>query len=195
VFGKEPGRALAATWALAPTKTRGDEHWNAEPDVFDVLRESLKDSRGAGFTFEDALAEFAIARLDLGARVRFDWDVPWPKSARTLASPVPVAEAGATYVRIDGSGAASRLRVDAVWEEHAKMRWTVVKLDAAGHALAHWEAKAQPKATEAHLQVVDTQGAAAFVVVAANVGNWTSPFDPDEGPWEPHGWLLTIAQE
>jgi len=75
------------------------------------------------------------------------------------------------------------------------MRWSVVKLDAAGHAMAQWEAKAQPKATEAHLQIVDVQGAAAFVVVAANVGNWTSPFDPDEGPWEPHGWLLTIAQE
>lgn len=196
-FGKEPGRALAATWALAPTKTSGgDEHWSAEPDVFDVLRESMKDARGAGFSFEDALAEFASARLELAAApVRFDWDVAWPKSARTLASPWPVAEAGATYVRIDGSGAASRLRVDASWEEHAKMRWTVVKLDAAGHAIAQWEAKAQPKATEAHLQIVDTQGATAFVIVAANVGNWTSPFDPDEGPWEPHGWLLTIAQE
>ena len=194
-FGEEPGRALAATWALAPTKTHEDERWNAEPDVFDVLRESLKDARGAGFSFEDALAELSVARLELGAPVRFDWDVAWPKSARTLASPIPVAEAGATYVRIDGTGAASRLRVDATWEEHAKMRWTVVKLDAGGHAVAHWEAKAQPKATEAHLQIVDTQGAAAFVVVAANVGNWTSPFDPDEGPWEPHGWLLTIAQE
>jgi hypothetical protein len=194
-FGKEPGRALAATWALAPTKTLGDERWTAEPDVFDVLRESLKDARGPGFSFDDALAEFSVARLELGAPVRFDWDVAWPKSARTLASPYPVAEAGATYVRIDGSGAASRLRVDAIWEEHAKMRWTVVKLDAAGHAIAQWEAKAQPKATEAHLQIVDTAGATAFVVVAANVGNWTSPFDPDEGPWEPHGWLLTIAQE
>jgi len=194
-FGKEPGRAIAATWALAPTKTRGDEHWNAEPDVFDVMRESLKDARGAGFSFEDALAELSVARLDLGAPVRFDWDVAWPKSARSLASPLPVAPTGVTYVRIDGSGAASRLRVDATWEEHAKMRWTVVKLDASGHVIAQWEAKAQPKATEAHLQVVDTQGAAAFVVVAANVGNWTSPFDPDDGPWEPHGWLLTIGQE
>ena len=195
-FGKEPGRALAATWSLAPTKTTDDARWNAEPDVFDVLRESMKDARGPGFSFEDALAEFATARLEIpSAPVRFDWDVAWPKRARTLASPVPVAEAGATYVRIDGSGAASRLRVDATWEEHAKMRWTVVKLDAAGHSIAQWEAKAQPKATEAHLQIVDTQGASAFVVVAANVGNWTSPFDPDEGPWEPHGWLLTIAQE
>jgi hypothetical protein len=194
-LGKEPGRALTATWALAPTKTPGDDHWNAEPDVFDVLRESFKDARGVGYSFEDALAEFSVARLEMGAPVRFDWDVAWPKSARTLASPFPVSEAGATYVRIDGAGAASRLRVDASWEEHAKMRWTVVKLDAAGKPIAQWEAKAQPKATEAHLQIVDTQGAAAFVVVASNVGNWTTPFDPDEGPWEPHGWLLTIAQE
>jgi hypothetical protein len=194
-FGKEPGRALTATWALAPTKSVGDEHWNAEPDVFDVLRESTKDARAAGYSFEDALAEFSVERISLAAPVRFDWDVTWPKHARTLASSFPVAPTGATYVRIDAAGAASRLRIDATWEEHAKMRWTIVKLDASGHAIAQWEAKAQPKATEAHVQIVDTQGAAAFVVVAANVGNWTSPFDPDDGPWEPHGWLLTIAEE
>jgi hypothetical protein len=193
-FGKEPGHALAATWALAPTKTSDDERWNAEPDVFDVLRESLKDARGPGFTFEDALSAFAVDRL-ADAPVRFDWDIAWPKTARSLASSVAVAPSGATYVRIDGTGAAARLRVDAMWEEHAKMRWTVVKLDATGHAIAQWEAKAQPKATETHLQIVDTSGAASFVIVAANVGNWTAPFDPDEGPWEPHGWLLTVAQE
>ncbi len=202
-FGKEPGRALTATWSLAPTKTSfpvsggdaADEHWNAEPDVFDVLRESTKDARGAGYSFESALAEFSVARLELASPVHFDWDVAWPKHVRTLASSFPAAPTGATYVRIDGAGAASRLRIDATWEEHAKMRWSVVKLDASGHAIAQWEAKAQPKATEAHVQVVDTQGAAAFVVVAAHVGNWTAPFDPDEGPWEPHGWLLTIAEE
>jgi hypothetical protein len=200
-FAKQPGRALAASFALAVTRTRGDEHWSAEPDVFDVLRESLKEAAGPGTTFEDALAAFAVDRATMvemaDAPVRFDWDVAWPKTARALASPRAVAPTGAAYVRIDASAMpkGARLRVDATWEEHAKMRFIVVKLDAQGRALAQWEAKAQPKATESHLQVVETDNATAFLVVAANVGAWTSPFDPDEGPWEPHGWLLTIASE
>jgi hypothetical protein len=196
-FGKEPGHALAATWALAPTKTIGDEHFSAEPDVFDVLRESLKGASGPGSTFEDAIAAFSVDRLSLTSPVRFDWDITWPKSARALASPLPISPTGATYVRIDAASrrAGARLRVDASWEEHAKMRWSVVKLDAHGAALAQWEAKAAPKATEAHVQIVDTDGAASFVIVGANVGYWLTPFDPDESPWEPHGWLLTVAEE
>jgi hypothetical protein len=197
-LAKEPGGAITSTWALAPTKTPRDDHWNGEPDVFDVLRESAKDAKGPGTTFDDLLVAFAIHRaLDLELPVALDWDVGWPAVARTLSATTPIAPTGSSYVRIDTAArkTGSRLRIDATWEEHARIRWTVVKLDAARHELARWEAKAQPKATEAHLQIVDLDGAAALLVVAANVGPWTGQFDPDDAPWEPHGWLLTIAQE
>ena len=71
----------------------------------------------------------------------------------------------------------------------------ILKLDARDHELARFEAKASPKAIEAHLQVVDLDDASSLLVVATNVGDWTAPFDPDDDVVEPHGWLLPIASE
>ncbi len=197
-FAKEPGRFITATWAFAETHTTSDFDWNNEPDVFDVVRESLKDAVRTGSTVEDALEEFAIARAtSFDAAPALGWDVGFPNTPRTLASPVGIAETGASYVRVGTKGhkPGARFRMDALWEEHAKLRWVVVKLDAEGHELARYRANAPPKATEAHVQIVDVEDASALLVVATNVGNWTTPFDPDDEVWEPHGWLLTIAAE
>jgi hypothetical protein len=210
-FGKEPGHFITATWAFAETKTPLPEtsaDWAAEPDVFDVVRESLKDAIHSGSTLDDALVHFAIARaMSPSERIRnaivfepaplVDWDIAWPAAARTLSSPEGIAETGAAYVRVDTKGRKpnTRFRIDATWEEHAKLRWVVVKVDAQNHEIARYEAVAAPKATEAHLQVVDLDDASALVVVATNVGNWKTPYDPDEDVQEPHGWLLTLASE
>ena len=128
---------------------------------------------------------------------KLDWDVAWPAVARTLASPEGIAPTGAAYVRVDAQGRkpGARFRIDATWEQLARLRWVVVKLDAAGHQLGRYLATTPPKATEAHLQVVNVDDASALLVVAANMGEWTAPFDPDNAVWEPHGWLLTIAAE
>jgi hypothetical protein len=198
-YGKQPGHLITSTWALAETHTSADAvEWNSEPDVFDVLRESMKDVVRPGSTLDDVLVEMAVTRaFDLENRPRLDWDVPWPVQPRTLASPEGVAETGTAFVRIDTRGhkAGTRFRMDASWEEHAKLRWVVLKLDAHDHVLARYDVVAAPKAIEAHLQVVDVDDASALLVVATNVGNWTAPFDPDDDVWEPHGWLLTIAAE
>jgi hypothetical protein len=197
-FAREPGRFITATLAMSPTHTPDDEHWVGEPDVFDVARASLKDAMSPGSTDADALLAFAVARgVVLEPRARLDWDVPWPGKPRRLASPEGVAPTGAAYVRVDTAGRkpGARFDLDATWEQLATMRWMVVKLDASGRETGRIEARAAPKATHAHLQVVDLDGASALLVVAANVGPWTRPFDPDDAVWEPHGWLLTISSE
>jgi len=197
-FAKEPGHFITATWAYTETRTTSDFDWNSEPDVFDVVRESVKDALHTGSTLDDALEEFAVVRaLSYDSPPPLGWDVGWPHVARTLASPTGIAETGASYVRVDTKGhkAGARFRIDAAWEEHAKLRWVVVKLDAQGHEIARYEATAAPKATEAHVQIVDVEDTSALLVVVTNVGNWTTAFDPDDEVWEPHGWLLTIAAE
>ena len=35
-------------------------------------------------------------------------------------------------------------------------------------------------------------GVDRVVVVGVNVGSTEHPFQPNQGWWEPHGWLLTI---
>jgi hypothetical protein len=197
-FAKEPGHFITASWAFVDTKTASDFDWATEPDVFDVVRESLKDALHPSSTLDDVLGELAVVRaLSFEPAPPLAWDVAWPTVARTLASPEGVSETGAAYVRVDTKGhkPGAHLRVDASWEEHAKLRWAVVKLDAQGHELARYPATVAQKATEAHVQIVDVDDASALLVVVTNVGNWTHPFDPDDEVWEPHGWLLTIAAE
>lgn len=196
-FGKEPGSVITASLALAPTETHGDDHWVDEPDPFDVLRASLKDAMFSGSTDGDVLVSFAVARgVAIAPRARLDWDVPWPTAARRLASPEPLAPTGAAFVRVSAAGRKpnERFTLDATWEQLARIRWVVVKLDAAQHEIGRIEATAAPKATHAHLLIVDLEGASSLLVVAANVGPWDDPFDPDD-VWEPHGWLLTISSE
>jgi len=196
-FAKEPGALLTASFALAPTKTSGDDHWNDEPDPFDVLRASLKDAMFEGSTEGDALVSFAIARgVAYDPPARLDWDVAWPAKARRLVGPEGVAPTGAAYVRVDTAGRkpGARFVLDAEWEQLARIRWVVVKRDASGRDVGRLEATAAPKATHAHVEVVDLEGVASLLVVAANVGTWDVPFDPDD-VWEPHGWVVTLSSE
>jgi len=189
-YGKEPGSLIVATQALAATRTAEGDRWTGEPDVFDVLHASVPQ-------MQDALVDFAIARASFDPPPRFDWDVAWPAKARSLASPEGIAPTGAAYVRIDTKGRApgARFDLDATWEELARIRWVVVQLDARGAEISRLEANAAPKATQAHLQVVDLDAAASLLVVATNVGPWNDSYDPDDDFSEPHGWLLTIRSE
>ncbi len=214
-YSNTPGGLVRAIWALSPTMTPlGADRWNDEPDAVDVLRETFKDALMSGSRLEDLFAEFGTTRALLGLRdngtelpearplgaalaTRIDWTVDWPATPRRLASPVPLAPTGSGYVLVHRAGAppGSRLRLEADWEQHAAIRWTAVKLDAAGHEIARIPIVAAPRVTEAQGTIVDLDGAADVLVVATNVGDPFVRFDPDDERFEPHGWLLTLAAE
>jgi hypothetical protein len=199
-FAVDPGGIVRATWALSPTMTPiGAWRWTDEPDGFDVLRATFKNALGDGTSFDDVLLEFAVARAtwETAPRARIDWEIDWPAKPRRLASPVPVAPTGASYivVRREGALAGSRLRLEAAWEQHARMRWAAVKLDASGRRLSQVIVGSPDRATEAQTTVVDLDQAASVLVVGVNVGDFSYPFDPDDETWEPHGWLLSVGAE
>jgi hypothetical protein len=202
-FGREPGALVAGLWALAPTLTpAAATRWTAEPGGFDVLRISMKDALWPGSTLEDVLVRFAVDRAvgvapELAQPARLAWDVPWPAIARRLASPVPTAPTGASYVRVHTEGArpGARLRLEAQWEDYGRMRWVVVKLGARGEALAELPIASPEGATHASLTVESLDGARGVLVVGVNVGSTDHPFHPEQAEWEPHGWLLTLEGE
>jgi hypothetical protein len=214
-FGASPGAIVRALWALSATSTRlGAARWNDEPDGYDVLRTTFRNALMSESTVDDLWLDFAVARAFIGdaddgeklpesrplggaGRVRLDWDVAWPDHPRRLASAEGVAPTGATYIRIDHHGAPSgaRLRVEASWEEHARMRWAVVKLDEAGREKARIAVPSVDRAPDAQMSVVDLDGVARILIVGTNTGDPLYPFDPDDEIWEPHGWTLTIASE
>ena len=214
-YSASPGALVRALWALSPTLTPfGAARWNDEPDGFDVLRVTFKGALTSGSTVEDLFSEFGASRALLGARengaelaearplgpalaTRIDWNVDWPATSRRLASPVPLAPTGSSYVLVHHAGAApgARLRLEASWEAHAAIRWVAVKLDAAGREKGRIAVSAPPRAMEAQATIVDLDLVDAILLVATNVGDPYSVFDPDDEVFEPHGWLLTLASE
>ena len=214
-YSATPGGLVRAIWALRPTVTPpGADRWKDEPDGVDVLRESFKDALMSGSRVEDLFAEFGTTRALLGPREngaelvearplgaalapRVDWTVDWPATPRRLASPQGVAPTGSAYVLVHRAGApsGSRLRLEASWEQHAAIRWTAVKLDAAGRELSRIPIAAAPRVTEAQGTIVDLDATTDVLVVGTNVGDPFVPFDPDDERFEPHGWLLTLAAE
>jgi len=214
-YGRGPGSIVTASWALAPTTTEvAAARWHDEPDAFDVLRASFKGALSTGSTLHDLLLDTAIARAFMGsaedglhapetatlgdaARVTMDWDLAWPKRAKRIAPRAPVDPTGASYVMIHRAGAApgARLRVEIVWEEHALFRWAFVKLDAHGHELGRVVIPTRERATEAQMTLVDVDAVDRVLLVGVNVGDPAYRFDPDDEVWEPHGWLLTTAEE
>jgi hypothetical protein len=197
-FGVEPGALLKGLWALAATRTPpGADRWAGAPTDFDVLRVSLKDALGRGSNLDDVLVQFAVARVSMFPSPRPAWDIPWPDRARRLAAPKPVAPTGASYVRIDCAGAppGAKLRLEAEWEDYARMRWVALKLDPQDGVMAQVPIRTFDPATHASMTLDGIDGVSRVIVVGANVGSTDHPFDPDQGEWEPHGWLLTVAAE
>lgn len=214
-FGRAPGGIVRATWALAPTMTPlGAPRWNDEPDPFDVLRVSFDGALSSGSKLADLLLDVAVARAFMGsaddgrhapetralgddARVALDWELPWPKAPRRIAPRAPVEPTGSSYVVIRRSGARpdARLRVEITWEEHALFRWVIVKRDARGADIGRVPIPTTERATDAQLTLADLGDAESLLLVGVNAGDPAYTFDPDDEVWEPHGWLLTVAEE
>jgi hypothetical protein len=197
-FARVPGALVRGLWALAPTRTPpGAARWSALPTSFDVLRVSLKGALFTDSTLDDVFVRFAVDRAQRTPGVRLAWHLSWPANARRVASPEPVSPTGASYVRVDHAGAppGSKLRVEAQWEDYGRMRWVVVKLDAAGRAMAELPVTSLDRGTHASLTVESLDGVDHLLIVGVNVGSTEHPFDPTQEEWESHGWLLTLAGE
>jgi hypothetical protein len=202
---REPGGLIGALWALAPTRTAWDtSRWRAEPTAFDVLRSSFGGGSGVERpevsqrpALDDVLVRFAVARARTTPPVRVAWHIPWPEHARRLASPEPVSPTGASYVLVEHAGAApgANLRLEAQWEDYGRMRWVVAKLDAQGRPTATLEVTSLDLGTRASLTVESLDAVDRLLIVGVNVGSTEHTFDPDQGEWEPHGWLLTVEAE
>jgi hypothetical protein len=198
-FGGYPGAIVRTMWALSPTSTPLDAaRWNNEPDGFDVLRVSFKNALTTGSTVDDLWLAFAVGRaFDPTYPVRHAWDIAWPATPRTLLAGVGVAPTGAAYIGVDCAlrPKGSRLRFEAQWEEHARMLWTLVRIDAAGRELSRVAVPGPDRGNYAQTTLVDLDGVARVLAVGINAGDPLFAFDPDDYDWEPHGWVASLASE
>jgi hypothetical protein len=210
-----PGRAMMGLVALASQRTPpGSWEWKNEPDIFDVLRATMKDRGGS---LENLLLDFAVARAFVGSRsdgahltdvdrfgdagrVRFEWSVPFASLPRRLAPLAPIEPTGMTYMWLDLSGepalAGRELTFVADWELPALFRWALVKVDKEGAQVGRLDVAGVFGASHAEQTLVGLDGLAGVMVVGVNVGSIdrSHPFDPDEQPLMPHGYAVTLMK-
>ena len=194
-FSRQPGALVTGMWALAPTRTPpGAARWAGKPTGFDVLKTSLAGAFGTDSNLDDVFDQFGIARALARPAAHLAWHVDWPARPRRLASPQPVSPTGASYVMVDHAGApqGASLRVEASWEDFGRMRWSVIKLDGGGRLIAVLPMTSTRLATTAAVTVELIDEVDRFIVVGVDVGSTEHPFDPNQGWWEPHGWILTL---
>ena len=211
-----PGIVPTALAVVAGQRTPDGAHrWNNEPDLFDALRATLK-ARSSSGTIADFWMEFAIARLFMGSRddgvhfaetafagsagrIRFDWSVPFASLPRRLSPERPIDPSGSTYVWIDLRDVPpnARLVFHAEWEAPVPFRWALVRVAKDGSEASRVLITSQQRTTSAEKNLDALEGLAGVAVVGVNVGDLAldDPFDPDHRPYEPHGYVLTIAVE
>lgn len=213
-YGQYPGAIVSTIWALTPTMTKaGATLWDNEPDGFDVLRKSFKDALSHGSDVSDLYLDFAVARAFQGSRsdgkhgkdlaalgdggaVSFDWEIDFPDHPRSLTTRRPLAPLGAGYFLVRTANAqGARLRIEATWEEKARMRLAVVKLDKDGRELGRLGVGSLKKATNASISVADLTGVDRVLIVAVNAGDPAVQLDPDDLTWQPHAIIVSVASE
>ena len=107
----------------------------------------------------------------------------------------PVEPTGVAWVRFERvpDHPSRTLVLSADWEEHARFRLFAQLIGPDGKLLRTQRFTGSPRAPHLEATLEALEGVASIVVGALNVGDPAAPFDPREGPWEPHALPLTVA--
>lgn len=207
----DPGRLVTSLFAIATQKTDPTSlTWQNEPDTFDALRSSLRFRRD---TLDDLLLGFAVDRAFVGdrsdgghlwatdlygaaGRVFFEWSIPYASLPRRLAPARPLDPTGATYLWLDLANAPKDAEITFVadWELPAMFRWSLVKIDKSGAESGRIDVAGIVGTSHAERTVIFREELAGLIIVGTFTGSLdrTLPFDPDESPFMPHSYEVTL---
>ncbi len=204
-----PAKLATGIVSLAASKTEpGRIRWHNEPDIFDVLRSTMRDDP---IQMAGLMNDWAVERAFLGSRddgghvpsllwsgdfgrVRFDWAMRYSSLPRRVASKRPIEPTGSIYVlvKLDDVALGATLGFQAKWEPPVDFVWSLVQLDEQGHQLKRLDVPFKEHATSAEQRLSNFEAASYLLVVGTNLGgiDRDHPFDPDVAPYEPH--LCTV---
>jgi hypothetical protein len=206
-----PAAVILGLLAVSAQRTPpGSLLFHNEPDIFDALRSSLHFRRS---TLDELLLDFAVARAFVGSRsdeahltdaarfgdlgrVRFEWSVPFSSLPRRLAPASPLEPTGAAYLWLDLEGAprGADLTFVADWELPAVFRWALVKVDRSGAEVGRVGVAGIFGSSHAERTVVGLDDLAGVLIVGVSAGSMdrSHPFDPDEAPFMPHAFTVSL---
>jgi hypothetical protein len=209
--GGAPGQLLMSLFAIATQKSPPASYtYQNEPDVLDALRSSLRFRRGS---LDDLLLDFAVDRAfvgnrsdgahlpatelyDAAGRVFFEWSIPYASLPRHLAPAHPLEPTGATYLWVDLADAPKDAEITFVadWELPAVYRWSLVKVDKNGAETGRIDIASIFGTSHVERTAVLKDELAGILIVGtyADSLDRSQPFDPDEAPFMPHSYEVTI---
>jgi hypothetical protein len=212
--GARPGSVPIGLGVIAAQRTPATSWlWNNQPNLFDALRGTLK-ARTPPISIDDLWMELSIARLFMGTRddgvhfaesamagafgrIRFDWSLAYASLPRRVSPERPIDPSGSTYIWIDLSGApkGAGLAFHLEWEAPVPFRWALLRIDQNGFEASRVMITPQQKASSAEKNLDALDGLAGVALVGVNIGDLRidDPFDPDAMPYEPHGYVVTVA--
>jgi hypothetical protein len=209
--GKLPLAMLHMASAPSPLPSPHPE-WRNVPDELDVLRHALDNdaTRVSEFWTEWSLARAfwgnrasgthapELPELGAAGRVGFDWVIDYSSLPRHLAGPSPVYPLASAYVwvELDSVPLHATLAFRAEWEAPIAFTWVVVSVDKQGREMNRWRLPYLERATSAETTIVNFEAAAGLLLIGTNQGaiDVSHPFDPDQEPWEPHGYSVYLTQ-
>jgi hypothetical protein len=208
------GRPAGVSTALFDVSTQrtkpGRLRFDNEPDIFDALRLAAKDRKESAGEW---LLDYSVTRAFLGSRndgahladaerfgdlgrVRFEWNVPYASLPRRLAPLRPIEPTGATYLWLDLADAPvdGEITFVADWELPVLFRWALLEIDQNGVERGRFDVAGIFGSHHVEKTIENVGGLAGLLVVGVNEGDISRsyPFDPDEGPFEPHGYTVTF---
>ena len=109
-----------------------------------------------------------------------------------------VEPTGATYLWLDLEGApkGAELTFVADWELPSVFRWALVKVDRTGGEAGRVAVAGVFGSSHAERTVVGIDDLAGILIVGVNAGSMdrSRPFDPDDAPFMPHAYTVTLAK-
>jgi hypothetical protein len=209
--GKLP-LAMAHMASAALPQTVPHPEWRNVPDELDVLRHALDNDP---VRVSEFWTEWSLSRAFWGARasgthapelrglgdagrIGFDWALDYSSLPRHLAGPNPVYPLSAAYVWVglDSVPLNATLAFRAEWEAPIAFAWVVVSVDEQGREMNRWRLPYLERATSAEITIVNFEAASGLLLIGTNLGavDVSHPFDPDQEPWEPHGYSVYLTQ-
>lgn len=193
----EPG-ALLTSLLTKSARGASTTHWRTAGDPWFVLQKNFEGTRDSNPKLDELLLRHAVEQsssVEGRSALDFRWDEALPRKARRLLSVRAVEPTGITWMRFqrDTHHPSTTLVIAADWEEHARFRFFAQLLDRNGALLRTHRFVVPPRVAHVESTLEALDDVASIVVGALSLGDPSAPFDPREGPWEPHAFLLTIA--
>ncbi|MCH2108371.1 MAG: hypothetical protein MK135_03515 [Polyangiaceae bacterium] len=177
--------------ALGATHTPASSfRWEAEPDLFDILRANLKAETTALPRLMDSFAHFRLENAPSHHLELKSSALPQHIGLRE-----PIQPMGQVYVSVTLDQQVEELAFRTQCEDPVSWVWSLASYDAQDGELRRLPLPFLERSNQASQRIQGLAKATTVRLIGTNLGgiDLAHPYDPDHGPHEPHGCQVFVT--